>query len=156
MSIARADGWSRLAWPLAVSTLGHAAVVAALLFVRPVGAEALPPMYHVNLVAAPAGARAEGVVVTPTATAAAASARAHTAARARSTPQAMPMPTAKTRVHARSSGDADSHANRDRRRRPWPSSGGGPTGDRGTDVATVRTEGVDFPYPATSRTLCAR
>jgi protein TonB len=25
--------------------------------------------------------------------------------------------------------------------------GGGPTGDRGTDVATVRTEGVDFPFP---------
>ena len=25
--------------------------------------------------------------------------------------------------------------------------GGGPTGGRGTDVATVRTEGVDFPFP---------
>jgi protein TonB len=28
-----------------------------------------------------------------------------------------------------------------------PQAGGGPTGDRGTDVATVRTEGVDFPFP---------
>ncbi|MBX6330394.1 MAG: TonB C-terminal domain-containing protein, partial [Gemmatimonadaceae bacterium] len=28
-----------------------------------------------------------------------------------------------------------------------PKAGGGPTGDRGTDVATVRTEGVDFPFP---------
>ena len=25
--------------------------------------------------------------------------------------------------------------------------GGGPTGGRGTDVATVRTEGIDFPFP---------
>jgi protein TonB len=25
--------------------------------------------------------------------------------------------------------------------------GGGPTGGHGTDVATVRTEGIDFPFP---------
>jgi protein TonB len=28
-----------------------------------------------------------------------------------------------------------------------PQAGGGPTGGRGTDVATVRTEGIEFPYP---------
>ena len=28
-----------------------------------------------------------------------------------------------------------------------PAAGGGPTGDRGTDVVTVRTEGIEFPYP---------
>jgi protein TonB len=28
-----------------------------------------------------------------------------------------------------------------------PRAGGGPTGGRGTDVATVRTQGIDFPYP---------
>jgi protein TonB len=28
-----------------------------------------------------------------------------------------------------------------------PKAGGGPTGGRGTDVATVQTNGVDFPYP---------
>ncbi|MDQ3698649.1 MAG: TonB C-terminal domain-containing protein, partial [Gemmatimonadota bacterium] len=28
-----------------------------------------------------------------------------------------------------------------------PAAGGGPTGGRGTDVANVRTEGIEFPYP---------
>jgi protein TonB len=28
-----------------------------------------------------------------------------------------------------------------------PRAGGGPTGGRGADVANVRTEGIDFPYP---------
>jgi periplasmic protein TonB len=31
---------------------------------------------------------------------------------------------------------------------PAQQAGGGPTGDRGTDVATVRTEGIEFPFPA--------
>jgi protein TonB len=31
---------------------------------------------------------------------------------------------------------------------PAQQAGGGATGDRGTDVATVRTEGIEFPYPA--------
>ena len=30
---------------------------------------------------------------------------------------------------------------------PVPRAGGGPTGGRGADVANVRTEGIDFPYP---------
>ena len=47
MSDARADGRSRLALPLTFSTIGHAAVVAALIFVRPAPAKQLPPMYEV-------------------------------------------------------------------------------------------------------------
>ena len=30
---------------------------------------------------------------------------------------------------------------------PAPRAGGGPTGGRGADVANVRTEGIEFPYP---------
>jgi TonB family protein len=29
-----------------------------------------------------------------------------------------------------------------------PVAGGGPTGGRGTDVANIRTQGSEFPYPA--------
>jgi protein TonB len=29
-----------------------------------------------------------------------------------------------------------------------PRAGGGPTGGRGTDVANIRTQGIEFPYPA--------
>ena len=28
-----------------------------------------------------------------------------------------------------------------------PKAGGGPTGGKGTDVATVRSEGIEFPFP---------
>jgi protein TonB len=30
---------------------------------------------------------------------------------------------------------------------PAPRAGGGPIGDKGTDVATVQTDGIDFPFP---------
>ena len=30
---------------------------------------------------------------------------------------------------------------------PAPRAGGGPIGGKGTDVATVQTEGIDFPFP---------
>jgi protein TonB len=30
---------------------------------------------------------------------------------------------------------------------PTPTAGGGPTGGRGADVANVKVEGIDFPYP---------
>jgi protein TonB len=30
---------------------------------------------------------------------------------------------------------------------PAPKAGGGPIGGKGTDVATVQTEGIDFPFP---------
>ncbi|MFI5242793.1 MAG: hypothetical protein ACHQRL_07280, partial [Gemmatimonadales bacterium] len=62
MSAARADGRSRLALPLTFSTIGHAAVAALLIFVHPSPAPPQPPMYRVNIVAAPPGPRAEGVV----------------------------------------------------------------------------------------------
>ncbi|MBK5189406.1 MAG: hypothetical protein JJD97_14275, partial [Gemmatimonadaceae bacterium] len=65
MSVARAEGRSRLALPLTFSTLGHAAVVAALIFVRPAPPKPMPPMYRVNIVAAPPGPRAEGIVAPP-------------------------------------------------------------------------------------------
>ena len=125
MSAARADDRSRLALPLTFSTIGHAAVVAALIFVRPAPPKQLPPMYRVNIVAAPPGPRAEGVVVPPAPTPPPVPEKVPP--RAQTTPTPTPVATPPKAV-------------------PRPA-GGGPTGDRGTDVATVRTEGVDFPFP---------
>lgn len=142
---ARADDRSRLALPLTFSTIGHAAVVAALIFVRPAPMKQLPPMYRVNIVAAPPGPRAEGIVAPPAPTPPPAVTKVPP--RAQTPPKAMPMPT-KVPV-AKPVPQAT----------PTPTpvatppkavsrpAGGGPTGDRGTDVATVRTEGVDFPFP---------
>jgi periplasmic protein TonB len=146
VSAARAEGRSRLALPLTFSTLGHAAVVAALIFVHPAPPKPMPPMYRVNIVAAPPGPRAEGIVVPPAAKPPPPAPPAPPPPRAQTPPKAMPMPT---RVPAKTVPPATPT--------PVPTAtppeaqstpaGGGPEGGKGTDVATVRTEGVDFPFP---------
>jgi protein TonB len=146
VSIARADGRSRLALPLTFSTLGHAAVVAALLFVRPSAPKQLPPMYRVNIVAAPPGPRAEGVVVPP-APPAPPPPPAPTPPRAQTPPKAMPLPTAKPVSKPVPPATPTPTPTATPPKTVTKVAGGGPTGDRGTDVATVRTEGVDFPFP---------
>lgn len=145
MSAARADDRSRLALPLTFSTIGHAAVVAALIFVRPSPPPQLPPMYRVNILAAPPGPRAEGVVVPPAPTPPPVPEKVPP--RAQTSPKAMPMPTkvpvAKPVAQAT---PTPTPVATPPKTMPRPA-GGGPSGDRGTDVATVRTEGVDFPFP---------
>ena len=146
MSIARAEGRSRLALPLTFSTLGHAAVVAALIFVRPSAPKQMPPMYRVNIVAAPPGPRAEGVVVPPAAPAPPPP-PAPTPPRAQTPPKAMPMPTSKPVSKPVPPATPTPTPTATPPKTVTKPAGGGPTGDRGTDVATVRTEGVDFPFP---------
>jgi periplasmic protein TonB len=144
VSASRAGERSRLALPLTFSTIGHAAIAAVLIFVRPSAPAPQPPMYRVNIVAAPPGPRAEGIVAPPTATPPPVA--APVPPRAQTPPKAMPMPTkvpaksvtpaTPTPVPVATPPKAVSHP-----------AGGGPTGGRGTDVATVRTEGIDFPFP---------
>jgi protein TonB len=144
---ARADGRSRLALPFTFSTIGHAAVVAALIFVRPAPPKQLPPMYRVNIVAAPPGPRAEGVVVPPSPTPTPPPPKAAPIPpRAQTLPEAMPMPT-KVPVKSVPAATPSPTPVATPPKTLSPPAGGGPTGDRGTDVATVRTEGVDFPFP---------
>ncbi|MEP7087862.1 MAG: hypothetical protein ABI884_11190, partial [Gemmatimonadota bacterium] len=145
MNEARADDRSRLALPLTFSAIGHVAVFAALIFIRPAPPKQLPPMYRVNIVAAPPGPRAEGVVVPPAPTPPPVPEKVPP--RAQTPPKAMPMPTkvpvAKPVAQAT---PTPTPVAVPPKAAPHPA-GGGPTGDRGTDVATVRTEGVDFPFP---------
>jgi periplasmic protein TonB len=146
VSIARAEGRSRLALPLTFSTLGHAAVAAALIFVHPAPPKPMPPMYRVNIVAAPPGPRAEGIVVPPAAKPPPPAPPAPPPPRAQTPPKAMPMPTkapAKTVPPATPTPVPTATPPK----APSTPAGGGPVGDKGTDVATVRTEGVDFPFP---------
>ncbi|MDQ2932716.1 MAG: TonB C-terminal domain-containing protein [Gemmatimonadota bacterium] len=147
MSISRADDRSRLALPLTFSTIGHLAVVAALLFIRPAPPKQLPPMYRVNIVAAPPGPRAEGVVVPPAVTPPPPPPKAAPVPpRAQTLPKSMPMPTTvPTKTVPPATPTPTPKATPPKS--VSPAAGGGPTGDRGTDVATVRTEGVDFPFP---------
>lgn len=109
--------------------------------------EQLPPIYKVNIVAAPAGPRAIGEVqpeppvvppvtpptVTPPAPAPAREAAVPIAkaAQKKQTPRTTPVETPP----------------REAPKTQAPRAGGGPIGGKGTDVATVQTEGIDFPFP---------
>jgi protein TonB len=149
-------GGARHIAPFTLSAILHAAI-ATLLFNtlkerKPV---ALPPMYRVNIVAAPPGERAIGEVksgqdkaTTPVTQPSA----------AQSTLKEMPLPKAKPaqRTPARATpsvpkpsvkaGAADAKAV-PQPKTEAPKAGGGPVGGKGTDVATVRTDGIEFAFP---------
>jgi protein TonB len=153
------DGGSRLAAPFTLSAILHAAI-ATLLFStlkeqRPV---ALPPMYRVEIVAAPAGERAIGEVnaakaattppvTQPTATQSAVKemplpkAKPAQKTPARATPtegKISPSPKVSAPTQAKVTPQPKTAA---------PKAGGGPTGGKGTDVASVRSDGIEFPFP---------
>jgi protein TonB len=155
----RRESGSRLVAPFTLSALLHAAV-ATLLFNtlkerKPV---ALPPMYRVNIVAAPPGERAIGEVKT-------AQAKATTPVTqptaTQSTVKEMPTPKAKRapktparatptegKVAPSPKPSAPTESNvKPKPKTEAPKAGGGPTGGKGTDVATVRSDGIEFPFP---------
>lgn len=154
----RASG-SRLVAPFTLSAILHAAV-ATLLFntMKERKQVALPPMYRVEIVAAPPGERAIGEVKTAQPMAAA-TVTQPTATQ--STVKEMPLPTAKPapRTPARATPTQGKVAQSQKVAPPTeakvtpqpktaaPKAGGGPTGGKGTDVATVRSDGIEFPFP---------
>jgi len=134
---------NRLGGPMLGSALVHAAALASLFIVRDrEPAVVLPPIYRVNIVAAPAGPRAIGEVApdppTPAQTAPPRPA-AEQPVQQMASPDRAPV-TAPRRVTPAPAAGAQP-------RTPAARAGGGPTGGRGTDVATVQTEGIEFPFP---------
>ncbi len=110
---------------------------------RPGPPVVLPPIYKVNIVAAPPGPRAIGEVTSAPAPAS----PAPTPPKIRETPSSVPPAPTKaapapvtraTPVEGKPKAAAPTKA---------PKAGGGPVGGRGTDVATVQTAGIDFPFP---------
>jgi len=143
----RAALGARLTVPLIFSAAGHLGLIAALFAFRPPPPPARMPLYHVNLVAAPAGPRVEGIVVpaaAPTEPAPAVS----PPVRPKELAKAMPMPTKEPSRKPVAAATPTPVPAKPKPAAAAPVAGGGPTGDRGTDVATVRTEGIEFPYPA--------
>ncbi|MGI9139525.1 MAG: TonB C-terminal domain-containing protein [Gemmatimonadaceae bacterium] len=134
---------ARFAGPLVASALVHAAALAALFVVRdrepPI---VLPPIYRVNIVAAPAGPRAIGEVTTAPPTPAQ---TAPPRPAAEQPVQQMPSPERAPVTAPRRATPASAQAAQPRT--PAARAGGGPTGGRGTDVATVQTGGIEFPFP---------
>jgi len=156
--MASREGGSRLA-PFTLSAILHAAI-ATLLFStlkerRPV---ALPPMYRVEIVAAPPGERAIGEV-SPSQAVTTTSVTQPTATQ--STVKEMPLPKAKpaqktparaTPTEGKVSPSPKVSTPTEAKVTPQPKTaapkaGGGPTGGKGTDVASVRSDGIEFPFP---------
>jgi len=135
-----------LGGPLALSVLLHAALVLPFIVWKAAGPPALPPMYRVDIVAAPPGERAVGVVretpapETPTKAPPKAATREVAKAAPINPPSRTARPTTRATTNITKSPEKVSPAKA-------PSAGGGETGGAGTDVATVRTEGIEFPFP---------
>jgi len=143
--VIRHDGAPRLAGPLGMSAMLHVAVAITLVLSRGAAPPPRPPIYRVTLVAAPPGPRAIGTVtppsdrpVPPTAT---------PPPRSQATPRDMPAPTATPPRRAPPVPATPSPApTKQAPNTPAPRAGGGAEGGRGTDVANVRIEGIEFPY----------
>jgi periplasmic protein TonB len=141
----RSTAAPRLTAPLGMSALLHVAVAVTLVVSRGEGPPPRPPVYRVNLVAAPPGPRAVGTVtppstrpIPPTAT---------PPPRSQTSPRDMPPPKAAPPAKAAPVPATPIPApTRPAPNTPSPRAGGGPEGGRGTDVANVRIEGIEFPY----------
>ena len=141
--------------PIAASAAAHAMVIAAFLLVRGAPSIPAPPMYRVSLIAAPPGPRQTGIVQPPETPAPAPTTVAPApAAPARATPDPSRMPPLASRtrrpVRAKPVKTATPVAGAPRAPTNVPSApvaGGGPQGGRGADVANVRVDGIEFPYP---------
>ncbi len=136
----------RLGRPLGISLGLHLSIVAAVLIAfRERAPEALPPIYKVDIVAAPPGERAIGEVKpeeTPEVAPPAAAPVAPPTPKERAIPLAKPLPK---KAAARSTPVPP--APKPVPKTAAPRAGGGPEGGSGTDVATVHTEGIEFPFP---------
>jgi periplasmic protein TonB len=169
--MAERTGGSRHIAPFTLSAILHAAI-ATLLFntLKEQKQVALPPMYRVNIVAAPPGERAIGEVQsgqsrpTPAVTqpSAAQSSVKETAvskvpdrskvAKVPTKPEvvkggkvaqkAPSTPTTNTSKPGSATAKVTPKANPEA-----PKAGGGPEGGKGTDVATIRSDGIEFPFP---------
>ena len=143
MSVARAPSAS-LTLPIVSSAFLHAAVLTFVVFRAAAPTRSLPPLYRVELVAAPAGERAPGLVTERPAPAAPSKAppapeskrTLSTKAARKSAPR--PAKAATPNVTPKST---------PQRSATPPKAGGGAQGGAGADVASVLTAGIEFPFP---------
>jgi periplasmic protein TonB len=147
---------TKLGVGVTLSAVVHLSAAAALiLFARDTPPRTIQaPTYRVNIVAAPPGPRQVGVVTPPAATPEPQPATpTPPPPRAQTNPKEMPPPPMEKKVVPPRKTPPPAATPTPVPDKPVPTpkevprAGGGPTGGRGTDVATVRTEGIDFPYP---------
>ena len=129
---------------LAASIVLHAGIIAAFLSLRPDPTPVTPPIYRVNIIAAAPGPAAAGVLTPP-------SQPIEETKAPPPRPKSEEIVPVQTKVPPRrvpKLATPNVSTKRADRTAPAPVAGGGEQGGRGTDVANVRTEGIDFPFPA--------
>jgi periplasmic protein TonB len=144
MSLASPNGKPVMLLPLGGSIVLHVLLIALFFFFRPGEPPPSPPVYRVDLVAAPPGERAAGVVnpapTPPTPQPA--------PVRPKTAPHDMPVPNTKVPKRAATPDATPSLPTETKpATKTAAAAGGGETGGRGTDVVTVSTGGIEFPYP---------
>ena len=137
------EGLGGAATSTIASLVLHVGIIAAFLALRPGPAPSAPPIYRVNIVAAPPGAAAAGVV-TPTAPAPEVDKPAPPRPKSE---EIVPVQTKTPPRRVPKLATPSVSDTRVKRNEPAPVAGGGEQGGRGTDVANIRTEGIEFPYP---------
>ena len=151
---------SGLAAPFTLSAALHV-VLATLLFnsLKERKQVALPPMYRVNIVAAPPGQRAIGEVKPETPatrtpvtqpTPAPSTIKEPPVPKTKTAPAKTRTTPTQTKTAAPSKTKAATPSDAKTTTQPKtdaPKAGGGPVGGKGTDVATVHAEGIEFPFP---------
>jgi protein TonB len=139
--------------PIAGSVLLHVAVLGAIVLRSVSAPPPLPPIYRVQLVAAPPGPRAEGVVTSRPAPAAPERAPA-APERPKAPPPASKLAT--KRAPRPAAPTATPNITKTARRddvKAAPKAGGGAEGGTGADVANVNTAGIEFPFPGYLRNI---
>jgi TonB family protein len=152
VTAAISDDGPSLRAPIIASALLHLVALSAFLLARGAPSVPLPPTYRVSLIAAPPGPRQVGVVApTPPAAAIPEATPTPTPARATPEPSRMPPPPTKARPKPaktpKTATPVVGAPAKPAKAAPAPVAGGGPQGGRGADVANVRVDGIDFPYP---------
>jgi outer membrane biosynthesis protein TonB len=138
----------RLKGGFLVSVILHGAVVAAfILATAPRAPSPSPPLYHVELLAAPAAPSAVGVIQPPTPAPVAPTpvptSKAPPKVKPATTAKTKPTPTPKVATPV----PQPKTATPPKIEEPQPTAGGGAIGGKGSDVKPLDTPGIEFPYP---------
>lgn len=135
-----------LGLPATLSLALHLTLVALAIWLARAHTVALPPVYQVDLIAAPPGPRAIGQVAEQ---APVAPPEATPPPKRAEAPDETPVPVKKAprKPPAAKSTPVPNATTTKARNTPAPKAGGGPEGGKGTDVANVSVQGIPFPYP---------
>lgn len=138
----------RLTGGIVASVFLHGGLVAAVFFSRSSKPMPAPTMIRVSMLAAPAAPERAVGVVDPTPTPPPVAAPKPPAPKVTATPKvATPTPKAKAAAPKQATQTEAPKKTETVAPKDAPKAGGGPTGDRGTDVATIDTPGIEFDYP---------